>query len=114
MTEFMLFELFSTLSNGNVDRVKKIQDFAFVHFADRKSAEKALSASNGLVVEVGCCVMNKVRRKIIPRRWPLDVELKQLRIRITNLFLKNDHSRPLCLYFCLFNTVQLTVNKCST
>ena len=41
-----------------------------------------------------------------------DLPSKVLHSRATKCFLKMGHSRPLFLYFCLFNT-QLTVNKCS-
>ena len=40
------------------------------------------------------------------------VKVNQSKNDFAFLFLKNGHSRPLFLYFCIFNT-QLTVNKCS-
>lgn len=46
ITEYMLFDLFLGLSNGKVERVKKINNFAFVHFFDRSSAERVLAAKN--------------------------------------------------------------------
>lgn len=45
VTEDKLKEMFETF--GKVDRVKKIKDYAFVHFDDREHAIKAMSALNG-------------------------------------------------------------------
>ena len=41
-SEDKIMAVFSKLSDGNVERVKKSKDYAFVHFASRESAEKAL------------------------------------------------------------------------
>ena len=35
------------LEHGNVERVKKIKDYAFVHFEDRTQAVAAMNALNG-------------------------------------------------------------------
>ena len=38
-------------ANFQVERVKKAKDYAFVHFSSREAAERALSASKGLVID---------------------------------------------------------------
>lgn len=48
-TEETIREKFVTFSNGPpdcVERVKKIKDYAFVHFKDRSLADNALKALN--------------------------------------------------------------------
>lgn len=42
VTEDKLREVFE--AHGKVERVKKIKDYAFVHFEDRKMAEAAMNA----------------------------------------------------------------------
>jgi heterogeneous nuclear ribonucleoprotein R len=44
LTEEKLRETFETF--GKIDRVKKIKDYAFVHFEDRQQAIDALKALN--------------------------------------------------------------------
>ena len=44
VTEDRIREAFET--HGKVDRVKKIKDYAFVHFEDRKQAVAAMEALN--------------------------------------------------------------------
>ena len=40
-------EAFGKASDGQIERVKKAKDYAFVHFSSREAAEKALSSSKG-------------------------------------------------------------------
>ncbi len=44
-TEAYILEVFSAY--GIVERVKKIKDYAFVHFQSREEAHKAIEAVNG-------------------------------------------------------------------
>ena len=47
-TEDTLRELFSRAAGGReIERVKKIRDYAFVHFRSREDALKAMNATNG-------------------------------------------------------------------
>ena len=56
-TEHLLHEAFSY--HAPVERVKKIRDYAFVHFETRDGAMKALKALNGkqTCVVCVCCVL---------------------------------------------------------
>lgn len=49
VTEDQLKEMFS--AHGEVDRAKKIRDYAFIHFMEREPAMKAMEALNGTVLE---------------------------------------------------------------
>ncbi|XP_076307632.1 heterogeneous nuclear ribonucleoprotein R-like isoform X1 [Tachypleus tridentatus] len=51
VTEEKLKEMFENY--GRVERVKKIKDYAFIHFEDRNNAVKAMNALNGKDVEGG-------------------------------------------------------------
>ena len=42
-TETKIRSIFDDLSGGQVERVKKAKDYAFVHFSTRDAAEKALA-----------------------------------------------------------------------
>ena len=44
-SEAQILETFSV--HGMVERVKKIKDYAFVHFQTREEAHKAMEAMNG-------------------------------------------------------------------
>lgn len=44
-TEMQIIDTFSAY--GVVERVKKIKDYAFVHFQSREDAHKAMEAMNG-------------------------------------------------------------------
>ena len=44
-TEVQILDAFSAF--GIVERVKKIKDYAFVHFQSREEAHKAMEAMNG-------------------------------------------------------------------
>ena len=48
-TEVQILETFSAF--GVVERVKKIKDYAFVHFQSREDAHKAMNAINGELVK---------------------------------------------------------------
>ena len=48
VTEVMLRSAFE--AHGSVEKVKKVKDYGFVHFADRESALAALNALNGTVM----------------------------------------------------------------
>jgi len=48
VTEAMLRSVFE--AHGAVEKVKKVKDYGFVHFADREAALAALDALNGTVV----------------------------------------------------------------
>lgn len=52
-TEESLRRIFSEFggSEGCIERVKKMKDYAFVHFVNRESAEKAIRASEHLSIE---------------------------------------------------------------
>jgi len=50
-TEDTIRILFNRKGNNDVERVKKTKDFAFVHFASRKSAEKALASCENLKID---------------------------------------------------------------
>lgn len=54
-TEGQILETFSAF--GVVERVKKIKDYAFVHFQNREDAHKAMHAINGMVLS--SCTMFK-------------------------------------------------------
>ncbi|XP_035681614.1 APOBEC1 complementation factor-like [Branchiostoma floridae] len=55
-TEESLKESFeNVVSPGSVERVKKIRDYAFVHFKTREEAVKAMNATNGQLID-GCQV----------------------------------------------------------
>lgn len=49
--EHQIRHIFNYLSGGQVERVKKAKDFAFVHFATREAAEKAKFQSNDLILD---------------------------------------------------------------
>lgn len=53
ITEYSLYEFFNHITGGQVERTKKINDFAFVHFTDRKAAEEAMAAADQILLEVG-------------------------------------------------------------
>ena len=42
-SEEIIMNCFSQLSNGQVDRVRKLKDYAFVNFNSREAAELAMS-----------------------------------------------------------------------
>uniref|UniRef100_A0A3Q3JGM4 APOBEC1 complementation factor n=1 Tax=Monopterus albus TaxID=43700 RepID=A0A3Q3JGM4_MONAL len=50
-TEETIENEFNSLKPGAVERVKKIRDYAFVHFAQREDAINAMKALNGKVVD---------------------------------------------------------------
>ncbi|XP_034413918.1 APOBEC1 complementation factor isoform X2 [Cyclopterus lumpus] len=50
-TEETIEKEFSSLRSGAVERVKKIRDYAFVHFAQREDAVNAMNALNGKLVD---------------------------------------------------------------
>ena len=52
-TEQEIRRVFTDLSGtvNSVERVKKMKDYAFVHFVNRDSAEKAIRAAQNLILE---------------------------------------------------------------
>lgn len=48
LSEVKLKEIFKDY--GNVERVKKLKDYAFIHFEERADAVRALSELNGLSI----------------------------------------------------------------
>ncbi|XP_004701424.1 APOBEC1 complementation factor [Echinops telfairi] len=50
-SEEMIEKEFNNIKPGAVERVKKIRDYAFVHFSNREDAVKAMKALNGKVVD---------------------------------------------------------------
>ncbi|XP_012734544.1 APOBEC1 complementation factor isoform X1 [Fundulus heteroclitus] len=50
-TEETIEKEFNSLKPGAVERVKKIRDYAFVHFSQREDAVNAMNALNGKVVD---------------------------------------------------------------
>ena len=56
-TEVQIMETFSSF--GVVERVKKIKDYAFVHFQSRQEAHKAMEAMNGESALVGLAISGK-------------------------------------------------------
>ena len=45
-SEDRITEIFNDLSGGDVERVKKNKDYAFVHFNTREGAERVLNTNN--------------------------------------------------------------------
>lgn len=45
-----LEELFDTAGNGGVEKVKILNDFAFIHFGSRSQAQQAMDALQGIRV----------------------------------------------------------------
>ncbi|KAI6174078.1 hypothetical protein M3Y98_01150900 [Aphelenchoides besseyi] len=76
VTDDQLTELFSPY--GEIDRVKKIRDYAFVHYKDRDSAVKAIEALKGtkiddVEVEVSLAKPQADKKKMpIKRGMPMD------------------------------------------
>jgi len=77
-TEDNLKELF--VKHGEVDRVKKIKDYAFIHFKEREDAMKALEALNGTSLDEE--VMEITLAKPIDRKK----RERQMERKITNSF----------------------------
>jgi len=77
-TEDSLKELF--VKHGEVDRVKKIKDYAFIHFKEREDAMKALEALNGTTLDDE--VMEITLAKPIDRKK----RERQMERKITNSF----------------------------
>lgn len=50
-TELQIRQFFNYLSGGQVERVKKAKDYAFVHFASREAAERAKMQAVNLVLD---------------------------------------------------------------
>lgn len=50
-TESKIRRVFDDFSGGQVERVKKTKDYAFVHFASRESAELAMRECEGLMLD---------------------------------------------------------------
>ena len=50
-TEDTLRDLFNEHSDNGVDKVKKIKDYAFVHFTTRDQAESARSSLDNTVID---------------------------------------------------------------
>jgi len=55
-TQDEILATFEAASDGQVDRVKKAKDYAFVHFATREAAEKAYEATKDKLVLDNCRV----------------------------------------------------------
>ncbi|XP_043918761.1 RNA-binding protein 47 isoform X4 [Protopterus annectens] len=53
-TEDMIKKIFSQFNPGCVERVKKIRDYAFVHFITREDAVHAMNKLNGTELEGSC------------------------------------------------------------
>ncbi|KAI6234476.1 hypothetical protein M3Y99_00799400 [Aphelenchoides fujianensis] len=79
VTEEQLTEMFAP--HGEIDRVKKIRDYAFVHYKERESALKAMEAMKGIKiedvdVEISLAkpqVDNKMKKKMpMKRGMPMD------------------------------------------
>ncbi|CAD5206076.1 unnamed protein product [Bursaphelenchus okinawaensis] len=76
VTDERLNELFKEY--GKIERVKKIKDYAFIHYEERESAIKALEAMNGTKiddVEVDISLAkpqgdNKMKKKTFPNKFP--------------------------------------------
>lgn len=49
-TEDQIKAEFEKLKKGSVERVKKLKDYAFVHFKEREDAENAKNMLNGKLV----------------------------------------------------------------
>jgi len=60
---------------GEVDRVKKIKDYAFVHFKERDHAMKALEELNGINIE-GECVEISLAKPVDKKRKEKQMERK--------------------------------------
>ncbi len=46
-TEETIRQLFNKIKANSVERVKKLKDYAFVHFYDRQDAYDAMQKTNG-------------------------------------------------------------------
>lgn len=55
-SETQILEVFTAY--GCVERVKKIKDYAFVHFQLREEAQKAMEAINGTGLVFGSCILH--------------------------------------------------------
>ena len=55
-TQDEILATFEAVSDGQVDRVKKAKDYAFVHFTTREAAEKAYEATKDKLVLDDCRV----------------------------------------------------------
>ena len=55
-TEDMISAVYEECANGNVERVKKTKDYAFVHFISHEAAEMAYESTKGGIFLDGCLV----------------------------------------------------------
>merc|ERR1719412_1776860 len=73
-TELQIRQFFNYLSGGQVERVKKSKDYAFVHFASRDAAERAKRQTSNLVLagaNVEVTWSKPVNKQIYNQRKPL-------------------------------------------
>jgi len=77
-TEDNLKEMF--VKHGEVDRVKKIKDYAFIHFKERDDAMKALEALNGMSLD------NEVMEITLAKPIDRKKRERQMERKITNSF----------------------------
>ena len=55
-TEDQILAAFEEVSDGQIERVKKAKDYAFVHFQTREAAERAYEATKDKLILDGCLV----------------------------------------------------------
>merc|ERR1719312_381031 len=72
-TEDVIMNTFKTY--GEIDRVKKIKDYAFVHYKEREHAVKAMEELNGINIE-GECVDISLAKPVDKKRQEKQRERK--------------------------------------
>merc|ERR1719348_2713621 len=72
-TEDVIMNTFKTY--GEIDRVKKIKDYAFVHYKERDHAVKAMEELNGINIE-GECVDISLAKPVDKKRQEKQRERK--------------------------------------
>lgn len=55
--EEQIKEIFEQFKHNSVERVKKLKDYAFVHFRERDDALHAMNMINGLLILVYICFL---------------------------------------------------------
>ena len=64
VTEDQISATFEAVSDGQVERVKKAKDYAFVHFNTREAAERAYEETKDVLV-YGKCIFKELQRNAV-------------------------------------------------
>lgn len=77
-TEEDIEAYFESVSNGQIERVKKTKDYAFVHFQSREAAQEAFDKTNGHLYLHNC---------LIEVNWskPIDRQIHSQRKQLTKV-----------------------------